>query len=646
MADDDNFVSAPQISAPEVSAPERRHSRVDYDNDYDLRPGNSSSSGAYQRRYNFQREDEYSNLPDDDDQLRGTTTRMAEDNALAEAQMLAQLSERIKFKANAGRFVAPKKGEDTYAAHLQLVRQGDKVDIHFDPSVYQFFDAIIAANADRPELFDPNHADYEKHAMLRDNLAVLRNVLMNQYYLGDDGKYTEEDERFLPNLAEIAADVGNALHNEKGARRIIAHSLNADLLNIEGEGAARAYEFLRERQSGNDILSKLGVVLRHLFNQPWRNWDLPPREETALSKAGLTAPAPVDELCHCTPQQLSACRMHAMASQAKQPHPVAAVDNAIKREQKREVVYHGHIILDWLRNLKFTDKPMEELIDSGTPAEREETQSNIRKVLDYYKNYLKTALEDKPELANDAKIQAANEVAEALEHSLELLAKLEKPHSLAATMQISSDVTQQPERWNELKGHTVDRLMETLKGGLEQAVSAMEQQQEDIERQSEEAAEQATLDSMMHNNKRRKKKKRSSTTAAKQRRQNLDLIADDRAAGQGIYAPRGEDRIILRERREGIMNGIPPETQPLTRKEKTEAAWKGLPPEAEALTKAVGQTLKGMQQKGSAMLTANNTLAQTAITVSAGDAVSPDDQPLAVRHAQQREREQQNGKQI
>lgn len=293
-----------------VQAPERRHTRNTADDDYDIRGGNSANSKEYRKRYYSQGEDEFSNLPDDDDQLRGAEIARAAgyNDALLEQRALQNISVRIRFQRNAGRFVLPKEGFNNFASHLQLVQQGDKIDIHFDPAVYPIFDAIIVANANRPDIFDPSHPRYAHYQPLRDNLAVLRNVLMSDYYTRDkDKEFSVDDERYLPNLAEIAHDIGGALNHPKGATRIFAHSVSAELLNIEGEGAARAYDFITERQAGNGFFSTLGVLIRAMFNEPYRNWDLPPREKTPLSHEGLFAAASTnDELCNCAAAQLAA----------------------------------------------------------------------------------------------------------------------------------------------------------------------------------------------------------------------------------------------------------------------------------------------------------------------------------------------------
>lgn len=507
----------------------------------DALPGSNENSPQYDRVFNPQGENEYSNLPENPNQIEEAIFLSRRNEYVRSLRSeLRDALKRVQYWPNAGRFVIPK--QNTFAAHLALVREGNTVDIHFDPSTYLYFDRIIAQHANSPELFDPRHRDYAKYENLRDNLAVLRNDIMGIYM--NDGSFDPGDEKYLPKLMQIATLIGDALYVGNKPTKAVFDSLDKDLLNIEGAGAANLYEFLMEHQTSDTFLGNVKAALLRIFARPDNQWHLPAIEATPFCSAGLTAPAMRDELCTCSHRELQAWCAE-LAGQQLQAQPLAtpAAVQAITSGERREAINHGHTILEWLRNIKFSDKSLKDFIDTGNPASTLPERDAINALIDAYYDIGSTAFQTHPQLYLNPKIQVANEVLESLEHALQLMAKLEKPRSIADTMQISVDETQQPDKWNEMAGHTVDRLMQTLKGGLEEAVGAMEQQQMDMAAEQEELAdrqiEMALANHAVFTRGRRKRKKQASGQGvAKQRKTDQAIRADDYALGQGAHAGR------------------------------------------------------------------------------------------------------------
>lgn len=531
MADDDNNFSARFGFESDEDSGERRDV-----SDSDVAPGGSKNSPEYDRLYNPQSENEFSNLPENQVQLAlKQLERERHEQKLSPAMKTAL--QRVQYWPNVGRFVIPRA--NNFQSHLRLVKFGAQVDIHFDPDTYTYFDKVIATAANRPDLFDPKHKDYAKHEDLRNNLAVLRNDIMGIYM--NDGSFDPGDEKFVPLLVSVAQTIGEGIANNKGPLSGVKPAINLPLLEVEGEGAAHVYAFLVKQQTGNGLLGNLEAFLRRLSGRPDHRWGLPSIEETPFSADKLYATAPQDELCGCPPHVVNAQCAGMAADQhakARKQHNDVAV---LSLDERNEALLHGHTILEWLKNIQFSDKSMSEWIEtSGESEVREKTEIISRAIL-MFDMLVDAIREHNPSQISPA-VQEAEHARKCLQHSLQLMAKLEKPVSLADTMQISSGVTQQPERWDELKDQTVDRLMETLKGGLEDAVDALGQQQEALDQQQEEQAA-ATNDAHVQGQAQRRRRRRRQargTSAGAQRKVDKDLRADDRAANQGMYADKDE----------------------------------------------------------------------------------------------------------
>ncbi len=536
MADDDNIYGTGGHKGGKNSFGGSRRDRV---SDTDLEAGGSANSREYDRIYNPQSENEYSNLPENQTQLY--LRRMEEDRQRQLGGMSPTLQSairRVQYWPNVGRFILPRDLSKSFQAHARLVKFGDQADIHFDPDTYQYFDRIIAESAKRPDLFDPTHPEYAKHAELRDNLAVIRNDVMGIYM--NDGSFDPGDEKFLPLLCGVAQAIGEGIAANKGAMNGWRATLNLKLMEVEGEGAAHVYKFLLKHQTSGSILGRMQAFFLRLLGQDDRQWNLPPLEQTPFSAENLYAPAPKDELCHCPPEVLQAQCAGIVADQyakAKRFNDVAS----LSLDERNEALLHGHTILEWLKNIKFSDKSMTEWIETSTEGEVREKTEIISKAILMFDMLVDAIRQHDPAQVTPA-MEEAEHARKCLQHSLQLMAKLEKPVSLADTMQISSGASEQPERWGELKDQTVDRLMQTLTGGMEDAVSALDQQQESLDRQQEEQA-QATNDIQMQGQAQRRKRKRrqmrSGAGGGAQRKTDEKLRADDRVAGQGIHAPKG-----------------------------------------------------------------------------------------------------------
>ncbi len=206
--------------------------------------------------------------------------------------------------------------------------------------------------------------------------------------------------------------------------------------------------------------------------------------------------------------------------------------------RREESVELGREILRKLRGMSFSDKPMAEMMEAGKPEDKAALAEKLDELVEIYRNLLADAVAANPGLAEDARIKAANDAVGGMTHGIKLMASKDIPNSIAQAQQISADVTQMPAEWKHMHDRTIDRLLDTMEGGLEAAVESMEQQEQD-EAKDAELAQEVIETSLLHsdNGRRKRRRKRNQKSGVtKSQKVNRDIMADDRAAGQGRFS--------------------------------------------------------------------------------------------------------------
>ncbi len=202
---------------------------------------------------------------------------------------------------------------------------------------------------------------------------------------------------------------------------------------------------------------------------------------------------------------------------------------------REESVELAREILDKLRNASFNKKSPKEMIEAK-PEEKLAMVEKLDEGVEAYANLVNEAARANPQAPRDKRITDATDAAACFSHAVALMAAKEMPGSVAAAQQISAEAARDPEEWKNLKDHTVERLTQSMEGGVEKAASdvAAEQEQQQQEEQGQEAAQQAQEAS---DNTRRKRRKRRAATkgTGKARKQQVDLTADDFVLKQGRF---------------------------------------------------------------------------------------------------------------
>ncbi|MFZ4541895.1 MAG: hypothetical protein ACOYNL_08850 [Rickettsiales bacterium] len=229
----------------------------------------------------------------------------------AHAQAVAEIS-RIRAKASAdelagnsteaysmheapaiGRYVIPRR--TGWQALLDIIH--DPVpNIDFSANVYPAFDGIIGEHFESPYLLDPLNDKYEARQFislhpgrkpwedLRDNIAAVRNFLMQQYYASTPDGMTSEKAK--QSLAEIAAFVGDGLYNNWLFLGIVPnHNPTKPFIDLSraqaphGKGAQYLYEKILEHQRHSNWMKPFTAVMTLFGGKASPDWQLLPASE-------------------------------------------------------------------------------------------------------------------------------------------------------------------------------------------------------------------------------------------------------------------------------------------------------------------------------------------------------------------------------
>lgn len=211
---------------------------------------------------------------------------------LAEIQLAAKEAAQLADDSKAGYSLHEVPGVGRYAVPrysgwkpLLRVINDPAADIDFSPEAYPSFDAIICNRFESPELVNPNHPDHGDLDDLRDNLAAVRNFLMDHYYVDTPAGMTPEKARKA--LETIADFVGRGLNNNYVFAGIIPnHHLDEPFIDLDkakatgGDGAQYIYEKILEMQRRNDWKKPFAAIASLFGGQTPPDLMLPDADET------------------------------------------------------------------------------------------------------------------------------------------------------------------------------------------------------------------------------------------------------------------------------------------------------------------------------------------------------------------------------
>src|SRR5262249_37078275 len=143
-----------------------------------------------------------------------------------------------------------------------------------------------------------------------------------------------------------------------------------------------------------------------------------------------------------------------------------------------------------LKNMKFEDKTLEELISAGDAPGLAECFSAISQFIDSYRSAMSVALARNPELAKDDVVSDANNASGTFAYAIKLMPAPEMPNSVASAQQTSAEAARTPEEWKDLSNRHVDRLLQSVEAGMQKALSAIDQAQQEMDQQNDERGQE------------------------------------------------------------------------------------------------------------------------------------------------------------
>ena len=194
----------------------------------------------------------------------------------------------------------------------------------------------------------------------------------------------------------------------------------------------------RQEQSVEQLIDAIESGLTHLVSKP------------------LGDRSPVDRLVEVSKNLQEAVRQ------------LYSIDT-LEDPAREESIELAREILRKLKNLSFSDKPIEESIDTGRPNEKLAFAKRISEMVDMYKNLLFEAMRINPEIVNDIRVKNANDAAGWCSNGVALMAAKEIPSNSTAINQISVDIEQMAHSGKNAQGLAINHLMHKMEGGIEHA---------------------------------------------------------------------------------------------------------------------------------------------------------------------------------
>lgn len=232
----------------------------------------------------------------------------------------------------------------------------------------------------------------------------------------------------------------------------------------------------RQSQSVEKLIDAIESGLTHLANKP------------------IGDRSPVDRLLEVSANLQEAVRQ------------LYSIDE-MEEEAREESVELAREILRKLKNLSFSDKPIEESIDTGRPNEKLALSQRISEMVDMYKNLLFDAMRVNPEIINDPRVKNANDAAGWCSNGVAMMAAKEIPTNATAINQISVDIAEMKAAGKNMQGLAINHLMHKMEDGLEHAAEHLNSHEKNEHRENAEAQAEALAERLRRQRRRRQQQK-------------------------------------------------------------------------------------------------------------------------------------------
>ncbi len=378
----------------------------------------------------------------------------------------------------------PLKGykRDTYSDHLDLYYE-NKNKLDFDPHEYKKWDRIIQDYLDdlpgNGAVYNPQHKFYEHYEPLRQNIALLRLVLYNEFF--PDGEFTPNDPHDVKR-AQIIEEMAKHVAGMLKRRAFWSNVVNAifpigiknramkrfGVFGTEHIGAAELYRKL-QKKDGTITLNPLNWIKGEFSYK----WNLPPIEETPFSYEDMALAQYIekreDELGMEDPgAYLSAeaflLQRSAAALNNPQDMPVGDVKQSVEL---------GHKILDNLKKLR--TKSADELLNMREQQRKELEESQLLvELANAYQEVISGLAHSNPQSLQLSVFEDARLAIGKLGH-ITLIAAMnayQKENSMEATHKLQELLDAKdnlPAEFQEIDADTKEELIATIAQALYKA---------------------------------------------------------------------------------------------------------------------------------------------------------------------------------
>lgn len=265
-----------------------------------------------------------------------------------------------------GRYVIPRR---TGWKFLLDIIHDPKPNIDFSANIYPAFDGIIGEHFQSPYLLGPLNEKYESYENLRDNLAAVRNFLMESYYASNKSGMSPAQAKAA--MAEIAGFVGDGLYNNFLYGGVIPnHDPRKPFIDLKeasepgGHGAQYIYERILAHQRSSSWLRPFDMVIALFGGKAHMDWKLPPALETHFTDELEQDIAPIATSASPKLDEVNAAIMAASAKQTQIQARLDAVRDA------KALANTAHDLDDIGNHLIYTATNMEGVAHLDEPVRR------------------------------------------------------------------------------------------------------------------------------------------------------------------------------------------------------------------------------------------------------------------------------------
>lgn len=200
------------------------------------------------------------------------------------AELALRSNAEVREVPGVGRYAIPTVSG--WEALCEVIRD-KSIDVNYSPTGYPSFDGIVQKFSQNAFLEDPDQPEYDTatYIHLRDNIAAVRNFLMETYYANTPAGMSSGDAK--RSLEEIAQFVGEGLHNNYMLLHLLPnHDPSKTFIDLDaaaephGKGAQYLYEEILKHQRQSSWMRPFAAVVELFGGKKPVDWMLPSAMQT------------------------------------------------------------------------------------------------------------------------------------------------------------------------------------------------------------------------------------------------------------------------------------------------------------------------------------------------------------------------------